>query len=312
MEKAHAPTVPQLRALVAVADTRHFGEAAARLGTSQPSVSAAVSGLERTLAVPLVERSTRKVLLTPVGEAVATEARGVLDSLDHLVDLAEGGGRPFCGPLRLGVIPTVGPYVLAPLLAAVEQRHPLLRPEVTEAQTAQLLEDLAAGRLEVAVMALPSGASDMIEIPLYDEDFVLLLAEDHPLAGRTDLAQPVLRDLPLLLLEEGHCLRDQALEVCRQAGADTVHSARATSLPTIAQLVAAGLGATLLPATAVTVEAPKGRLRTATFARPAPGRRIGLVHRPTSTRAAEDAELADTIRAGLRRASLPIKLTAST
>lgn len=307
MSKVAQPTISQLRALVAVADAGHFGEAAARLGITQPSVSAAVSALESALGVYLIERSTRKVLLTLTGAAVAAEARGVLASVDHLVDVAAGGGQPFCGPVHLGVIPTVAPYVLAPLLGTLEGRYPMLRPDVTEGQTASLLDQLGAGRLDVALLALPSGGSDVVEIPLYEEDFVLLVAEDNPLAGATNLDQSVLRGLRLLLLEEGHCLREQALDVCRQAGAGTDHPARATSLPTIAQLVGAGLGVTLLPETAVGIEVRKGRLRTAGFSPPGPGRRIGLVHRAGSTQSAEYAELAETLRAGLGRTSLPIR-----
>jgi LysR family hydrogen peroxide-inducible transcriptional activator len=304
------PTVPQLRALVAVADTLHFGEAAAHLGLSQPSISTAIAGLEAGLGVLLVDRSTRRVLLTQVGRDVATHARTVLASLDRLVEAAERGGQPFSGPLRLGIIPTVAPYVLAPILRALGRHFPRLRPDVTEAQTARLLDDLAVGRLDLILVALPSGGREVTEIPLYEEDFVLLVPEDHPLAGASGLDPSVLVGLRLLLLEEGHCLRDQALDVCRQVGASTTHPARAASLTTVAQLVAAGLGATLLPASAVPVEVRKGRLATATFGQPAPGRRLGLAHRSGSDRAEEYEAIADRLRQVLRAGPLPLRTDA--
>ena len=305
------PTIPQLRALVALADTLHFGEAAAELGVSQPSVSSAISGLEAGLDAFLVERSTRRVLLTPVGERVAAEARAVLSSVGRLVEVARQGGQPFSGPLRLGLIPTVAPYVVAPVLRTLARRYPRLQPDITEAHTARLLDDLAAGRLDAVVVALPSGGANTREIPLYEEEFVLLVPEDDPLAGRRDVDPAVLRGLRLLLLDEGHCLRDQTLDICRQVGAATTHPARAASLTTVAQLVAAGLGVTLLPASAIAVETRKGRLATAAFRAPVPGRKVGLVHRAEDPRAADYAGIAAELRAGLARTSLPLRIWAA-
>lgn len=306
MESRRAPTVQQLRAFVAVAGTCHFGEAAAQLGVTQPSVSAAIAGLESTLGVFLVERSTRRVVLTPAGTEVVTHARRVLDALDRLVDVAARGGQPFAGPLRIGVIPTVAPYVLPFVFRTLSRHFPLLRPDVKEDQTARLLDDLAHGQLDVVLLALPSGGEDVVEVPLYDEEFVLLLPDTDPLAGSSDLDAAVLQRRRLLLLEEGHCLRDQVLDVCRQAGASTTHPARATSLTTLSRLVAAGLGDTLLPATAISVEARRG-LATASFRSPAPGRRIGLVHRASSDRGAEFGELAARLAASLRATRLPVR-----
>ena len=302
----HPPTVPQLRALVAVADTLHFGDAAAQLGVSQPTVSVAIAGLEAGLGVFLVERSTRKVILTPAGTVAAARARAVLAAIDDLVDSAGSAGEPFSGPLRLGVIPTVAPYILMPVLRTLARRFSRLRPDVKEDQTARLLEDLATGRLDLLTLALPSGGVDVVEIPLYQEDFVLLVADKHPLAGARDVDPEVLRESNLLLLEEGHCLRDQALDLCRQVGASTAHPARATSLTTLSQLVAAGLGMTLLPATSVSVESRRG-LAVGTFREPAPGRTIGLVHRSSSDKAHEYHQLADSLIAALEATSLPIR-----
>jgi LysR family transcriptional regulator, hydrogen peroxide-inducible genes activator len=300
------PTVPQLRAFCAVADHLHFGSAAAELHVSQPAVSAAVAGLEATLKVQLLERAPRGVSLTPVGEAVATQGRRILEELGDLAESASRQGRRHCGPLRLGLIPTIAPYVLPAVLSALRRRLPELEPAVTEDFTDRLLARLANGRLDVAVMALPSGASGLVELPLYSEDFLLAVPPGDPLAGADDLDPAILGRLELLLLAEGHCLRDQTLEVCRDAGIDTrdLASAPAMSLATVSQLVAGGLGATLIPATAVPAESRRERLALARFADPAPGRRVGLVHRAGAARADEYAELAAVLREAVK--ALPV------
>ena len=300
------PNVPQLRAFCAVADHLHFGAAAVELHISQPAVSAAVAGLESTLKVQLLERTSRGVTLTPVGESVAEQGRRILESLGELAVSASRQGRRHCGPLRLGLIPTVAPYVLPSVLAALRRRLPDLEPVVTEDFTDRLLARMAAGRLDVALLALPSGAPGVVELPLYSEDFLLAVPPDDPLAGAEDLDRSILGRLDLLLLAEGHCLRDQTVEVCREAGVDpsALASAPAMSLATVAQLVAGGLGATLLPATAAPVETRRERLALARFAAPAPGRTVGLVHRAAAARADEYAELAAILREGVRR--LPV------
>jgi LysR family hydrogen peroxide-inducible transcriptional activator len=309
------PTVTQLRALVALAESRHYGAAASALGVSQPAVSSAINGLEAALGVTLVERTTRRVLVTPAGAEVAVRAGEVLAALDALIEVAESASKPFTGALRLGVIPTVAPYLLAPVLHTLARRFPQVQPDVVEGQTDHLVRELTAGRVELLLLALPVGASgprsgpdDIHEIALYDEDFVLLVPERHPLAGASDLELSVLAGQPLLLLEEGHCLRDQALDLCRQVGAATNHPARATSLTTVAQLVAGGLGVTLLPASAIAVEARKARVATASFRSPAPGRRIGLAYRAASGRRAEYAEIAEHLRAALAAGPLPVRV----
>ncbi|MGH9106529.1 MAG: LysR substrate-binding domain-containing protein [Acidimicrobiales bacterium] len=293
------PTLAQLRAFVALAGNLHFREAAAELGVSQPSVSAAISGLEACLGVELAQRSSRRVVLTPAGEQVAADARQVLADLDRLVQRAASGAGSR-GPLRIGIIPTVAPYIIAPMLRALARRAPALRPEVSEEQTARLLAELSGGRLDALVVALPVGAGlgRLEEVPLYWEDFVLLVPPDHPLAGRAGVSRDVLKDLRLLLLEQGHCLSGQVVDICRQIGAATDHPARAASLTTIAQLVAAGLGATLLPETALPVETRKGKVAAARFRPPAPGRDIGLVFPSGSPRAAEYRQLAEYLRRG--------------
>jgi LysR family hydrogen peroxide-inducible transcriptional activator len=299
--KPTSVSLPQLRALVALAETLSFGEAASRLGVSQPSVSAAVSALERSVGTRLADRTSRKVTLTSAGQDVAAHARDIVAAVDHLGDVAARRSRLGHGPLRLGIIPTVAPYILAPVLRTLGRRSPPVQPEVTEDQTSRLLDRLLAGSLDAAVLALPAGAGGLVEVPLYWEDFVLLVPPGNPLAGRDSLEPAVLREVRLLLLEEGHCLSAQALEVCRQVGAATDHPARAASLTTIAQLVAAGLGATLLPATALPVETRQGKLAVARFRAPAPGRRVGLVCRSADKASSDVQDLAELLRRSLDR-----------
>ncbi|GAA2149648.1 LysR substrate-binding domain-containing protein [Kitasatospora kazusensis] len=303
------PTVSQLRAFTAVAEHRHFRDAAAAIGTSQPALSGAVAALEEVLGAQLVERTTRRVIITPLGERVADHARRVLASLHALTEEVEAARRPFTGPLHLGVIPTVAPYLLPAVLRLVRASYPDLELHVHEERTPSLLEGLAAGRLDVLLLALPAGGSAPTrDIPLFDEDFVLVTPPEHELAGRTDVPRDALLDLDVLLLEEGHCLRDQALDLCREIGADVSGgSTRAAGLSTLVQLVAGGLGVTLLPATALEVETGRtDRLAAVTFAAPAPGRRIGLATRPGSARSAEYDRFAASLREALRE--LPVRI----
>ncbi|RVW03528.1 hydrogen peroxide-inducible genes activator [Rhodococcus spongiicola] len=293
----YQPTLSQLRAFVAVAEYRHFGTAASRLNVSQPTLSQALASLENGLGVQLIERSTRRVLVTAAGEQLLTQAKLILDAADGFVAAAAGVGDSLVGPLRIGLIPTVAPYVLPAVLSALGREMPALVPQVIEDQTARLLESLRAGVIDVAVMALPSETSGLIEIPLYKEDFVLVLPSGHPLAGRGDLPLDVLDELPLLLLDEGHCLRDQTLDLCRSVDAHPLSGdTRATSLATVVQCVAGGLGVTLVPDSAVPVETRRGDLASARFAEPVPGRTIGLVFRASSGRAEEYRKLVQLLR----------------
>jgi LysR family hydrogen peroxide-inducible transcriptional activator len=300
--------VPQLRAFLAVAEHLHFRDAAAATGTSQPALSGALAALEDGLGVQLVERTTRRVLLTPMGERMVGPAQRVVDAMDDLTATAR---QPFTGPLRLGVIPTVAPYVLPGALRVLRETHPGLELSVHEEQTASLLEGLAAGRLDLLLLALPVGrtaAAGVSELPLFEEDFVLVLPKAHPLAGKTGLSPEGVPSGELLLLDEGHCLRDQALEVCSGARTDAseLGTTRAAGLPTLVQLVSAGLGMTLLPRTAVQVETGRGTgLATAEFATPAPSRTIGLALRAGSPREEEFGALADALREAL--AELPVR-----
>jgi len=298
------PSRAGLRAFVAVAEHRRFRAAAAALGVTQPSLSQALATLETTIGLQLVERRSRQILLTADGAQLLPLAQSAVDAYDDFCAAASGHGEPLTGPLHLGMIPTVAPYVLPVVLPGLADRYPRLRLTLVEDQTARLLTALHDGRIDVALLALP--VPGVVEIPMYDEDFVLALPAGHRLSGRTDLSLSVLDDLPLLLLDEGHCLRDQALAACQQADVHPVTgSTRATSLPTVLRCVAGNLGTTLLPATAVASETATGALTTASFTDP-PGRRIGLVHRPGSGRDAAYRELAATMTA-LVAAAHPVR-----
>ena len=291
------PTISGLRAFVAVAEHRRFHAAAVAVGVSQPSLSQALATLETTIGLRLVERHRRQIMLTADGAQLLPQAQATLDAYDDFCAAATGRGDPMTGPLSLGMIPTVAPYVLPVILPGLGERYPELALTLVEDQTARLLDALRDGRIDVAVLALPVTplASAVVEVPMYDEDFLLALPAGHRLSGSTDLSLSVLDDLPLLLLDEGHCLRDQALAACQQAGVrPATDSTRATSLPTVLRCVAEDLGVTLLPATAAPPETATGTLATASFTDP-PGRRIGLVHRLQSGRDATYRTLAATM-----------------
>ncbi|GAB2951179.1 LysR substrate-binding domain-containing protein [Streptomyces heilongjiangensis] len=302
------PSLSQLRAFAAVAEHLHFRDAATAIGMSQPALSGAVSALEETLGVTLVERTTRKVLLSPAGERLAVRARAVLAEMAALLEEAEAVRAPFTGALRLGVIPTVAPYLLPTVLNLVHERYPDLDLQVHEEQTANLLDGLTTGRLDLLLLAVPLGVPGVTELPLFDEDFVLVTPLGHELGGRQGIPREALRALHLLLLDEGHCLRDQALDICREAGRDDVPvTTTAAGLSTLVQLVAGGLGVTLLPRTAVTVETGRNpQLLTGRFAHPAPSRRVALAMRTGAARAAEYEELAAALRQALR--PLPVRV----
>ncbi|GAA3823635.1 LysR substrate-binding domain-containing protein [Streptomyces chiangmaiensis] len=318
------PSLAQLRAFAAVAEHLHFRDAAAAIGMSQPALSGAVSALEEVLGVTLLERTTRKVLLSPAGERLAVRAKAVLAEVGALMEEAEAARAPFTGALRLGVIPTVAPYLLPTVLDLVHDRYPHLDLQVHEEQTAGLLDGLTTGRLDLLLLAVPLGVPGVAELPLFDEDFVLVTPLDHWLGGREGIPRQALRELNLLLLDEGHCLRDQALDICREAGRGISGAGRGSSaagggrqgtpvtttaagLSTLVQLVAGGLGVTLLPRTAVRVETSRSnQLLTGYFADPAPTRRIAFAMRAGAARGTEYEELAEALREALR--PLPVRV----
>lgn len=290
------PTLRQLEYLVAVADERSFHAAARACHVSQPGLSQQIQQLESLLEVRLFERDRRHVVITPAGQALAERARRLLTGARELVEAAGSFVRPLCGPLRLGVIPTIAPYWLPRVLPQVRRRHPELRLLLREDRTASLVEALEQGELDLLLLALDVPLGSAVSYPLFDDPFVAALPEAHPLARRARLAQRDLAGESVLLLEDGHCLRDHAWAVCQQGGASEWGDFRASSLGTLSQMVASGAGITLLPEMAVPVEADGvDGLVCRPFRAPVPVRRIGLAWRATSPREAEFRMLAGSL-----------------
>jgi LysR family hydrogen peroxide-inducible transcriptional activator len=293
------PSLRQLEYLVALADAGHFGRAAHACAVTQPALSAQILALEGELGVRLFERSRRGVTPTPAGARVLERARAALRTLDQLLETAQASREPLTGPLQLGVIPTVAPYLLPARLPAVRAAFPKLRLYLREDRTEPSLARLREGTLDLLLLALPVEGDDLESLPLLEEPFLLAAPADHPLVSRRRrrVRQEDLAREEVLLLEDGHCLRDQALDVCRQAGAREAEGVRASSLGTLVQMVANGLGVTLLPAMAVETEVARGEgLEVRPFAPPVPRRCIGLVWRRASERRAEFEALAGQLR----------------
>lgn len=304
--KEYRPTLAQLRTFVTVAEKRHFGTAAAKLGISQPSLSQALAALETGLGLQLIERSTRKVIITAVGEELLPYAKTTLEAADAFLSRSRGAAGTLTGPLNIGIIPTAAPYILTELLAASREQYPELEPRFTEGQTSELIHLLRDGHIDVALIALPSKAQGMVDMPLYSENFAVVVPGDHDLANREDLAVSDLGELDLLLLDDGHCLRDQVLDLCRTADINPSEASssltRATSLTTIMRLVAGGMGSTLVPETAVNPQLGGLGLATATFSDAVSAQReMGLVYRGSSTRAAEFTKLGALITEAFER-----------
>lgn len=286
--REYRPTIAQLRAFVTIAEHRHFSTSAARLGISQPSLSQALVALESGLNLQLIERSTRKVIVTSAGQALLPYARAALDTTDDFVAHARGVSDSPSGPITIGIIPTVAPYILPHLLQLINLEMPEVQPNIVEEQTHHLVESLKQGTIDVAVFALPSGESGLIEQHLYDEDFFLVVPEGHELAGKTNVDPKVLEDLNLLLLDDGHCLRDQVLDLCRRTGKGSKANqavTRVASLTTVVQCVAGGLGSTLVPASALPVEGRQENIAIAKFKKGSVPchREIGLAYRSSTS-----------------------------
>lgn len=302
-----AVTLRQLRYLVAVADTLHFGRAAAACHVSQPSLSAQIQQLEAALGAALLERTKHRVLLTPEGEDAVRRARAILAQVDDLSQAIQAAGRPLSGALRLGVIPTIGPYLLPPVLPGLRAAYPELKLYLREDLTHRLLDRLRAGDLDAAILALPAPEAGLESQPLYDEPFLVALPPGHRLAARNALSEADLADQALLLLEDGHCFRDQALDVCGQAGARDADGFAATSLATLVEMVAGRLGLTLLPALSVPVVAAGGQVKVRPFVEPAPTRRVGLVWRRGAARERDLRRFAAHLTANLPAGALALQ-----
>ena len=292
------PSVRQLEYLVAVAKHLNFREAAESCHVTQPALSTQLQQLEALLGVQLFERDTRRVVATAAGTALAAQAARILGETDSLLDMARAAGEPLTGRLRLGAIPTVAPYLLPAVVHGSRRAHEELVLLLTEDQTDRIVGQLFSGGLDVLLLALDVDLRGAEEMQLFSDPFVLACPAEHPLAQKEVLAESDLDGETVLLLEEGHCLRDHALPICKTSGMTEYADFRATSLGTLLQMVGSGLGVTLVPEMAVEAESARNQgVVFRPFDEGGPSRRIGLAWRKSSARREEFAALGETIRA---------------
>jgi LysR family transcriptional regulator, hydrogen peroxide-inducible genes activator len=281
MPSLHDLSLRQLEYVVAVADTGGFHRAAERCNVSQPTLSAQVAQVEAVLGVRLFERDRRGVLVTPSAEGIIARARRVLLEVGDLIAAAAQAQDPFAGAFRLGVIPTVAPYLLPEVVPALHARYPRLRLVLREERTSEVVRELRDGGLDLGLVALEAELGDHVAFEIFKDPFVVALPKGHRLAAKKKIAVADLEGERALLLDDGHCFRTQALALCSQAGAREA-DLRATSLATLVQMVSVGSGVTLLPKLAVDVENRRGQIEVRPFAAPVPSRTIALVWRPSS------------------------------
>lgn len=290
------PKLKQLRYLVALHETLHFGRAADLCHVTQSTLSAGLQELESLLDAQLVERTRRTVLFTPLGEQVVAKARTILSDTEELVNLTQAAQRPLSGTIRFGVIPTIAPFLLPKALPGLRRAYPDLRLHLVEATSQDLCERLHNGMLDTVLFALPYRCGDLAEEILFEDPFVAAFPPGTP-TPRSPIQADHIAGETLLLLEEGHCLRDHALTACSLPGVDPTRSILATSLHTLVQMVDNGLGATLLPRLAVDAGLIEGtQIQLVDLDAAAPARKIGLVWRRSNPRAAEFELLADALR----------------
>ena len=287
-------TLRQLRYFDALARHGHFGRAAEACSISQPALSVQIKELEESLGAELFERAARQLRLSAFGEEFLLRVRDILRSVDELGDLARAHRKHLIGRLRIGVIPTVAPYLLPGMISALTRKNTDLDIHVRESVTPKLLQELAEGRLDTAIVALPVSEPAMTEMPLFEENFVLV-------RPKADADKPVpsgemLREMRLLLLEEGHCFRDQALSFCDMGAVRPREILDGSSLSTLVQMVGAGIGVTLIPEIAMKVEVRSADVSIARFEHPQPSRRIGMIWRKTSPIARQLTEVAEVVR----------------
>jgi LysR family transcriptional regulator, hydrogen peroxide-inducible genes activator len=299
-------TLRQLRYLTSLARHRHFGRAAEDCAVTQPALSMQIRELEREIGAELVERRPNDVALTETGIEVAERAERILTAARDLVDFARHRDV-LSGPLKLGIIPTLAPYVLPKVLPRLQRDYPDLRLELRETQTRLLLDELAGGELDCVMLALPAEGADVETLKLFDDRFLLAVPVAEPVTACGPLALDDVDQRRLILLEEGHCLRDQALALCATKRRDAPAGLGATSLATVMQMVANGYGVTLLPEVAVDAEARDGRVKLVRFAEPEPARSIGLAFRRTSPRRRDFEELATVVKESLASVGEPRK-----
>jgi LysR family hydrogen peroxide-inducible transcriptional activator len=284
-------TLRQLRYFDALARHGHFGRAAEACAISQPALSMQIKELEEALGGVLLERSARQVALTRFGEELAQRARDILRSVDELGDFARASRERLSGRLRLGMIPTIAPYLLPKVIENLARMHPELDIHVRETLTAKLIRELAEGRLDTAIVALPVSEPSLAEVALFAENFLLVRPREDE--GTPVPSRETLREMRLLLLEEGHCFRDQALSFCKMQSPREILDAN--SLSTLVQMVSAGIGVTLIPEMAVAVETRSASVSVSRFKNPQPSRTIGMVWRKTSPLARQLLQISEVV-----------------
>jgi LysR family hydrogen peroxide-inducible transcriptional activator len=301
-------TLTELKYIVAVARERHFGRAAEACFVSQPTLSVAIKKLEDELGTLLFERRSNEITLTPVGERIVAQAQRVLDDAAQIKEIAKQGKDPLNGPLRLGVIYTIGPYLLPALVRQLLKDAPKMPLLLNENLTVKLIEMVKNGEVDVAILALPLPDTGMMIQPVYDEPFTVAIPKGHPWAARKSIPSEDLKSETMLLLGTGHCFRDQVLEVCPELSRFSVAAEgmqktfEGSSLETIRQMVASGVGVTVMPITSVPEKAPRDSLIDyKPFKAPAPDRRVVLMWRKSFTR----AQAIDALRRAILKCSLP-------
>ncbi|MEM6760150.1 MAG: hydrogen peroxide-inducible genes activator [Pseudomonadota bacterium] len=287
-------TLKHIRYFEALARHEHFGRAAEHCAISQPALSLQIKELEAMMGAPLVERSTRHLRLTPLGTAFLTRARRVLSEVDEMGALVRAAEGPLTGPFRLGIIPTMAPYMLPQIMATLGPLFPGLDLRPRESVTETLLSKLQQAELDVAIVALPVSEPALREFKLFDEDFVLIRARADADLPVPDLAR--MKEMRLLLLEEGHCFRDQALSFCDLSAAQPSYMMEGSSLSTLVQMVGAGMGVTLVPEMAVTQETQTADVSVSRLAAPAPKRTVGMVWRDSNPLSAKFMEVGSVLR----------------
>lgn len=286
-------TLKQLRYVEALARHGHFGRAADAAGISQPALSMQIKTLEESLGLPLFDRGSKELCLTQFGDAFLDRAQGILREVDELAELARASRDQLSGRLRIGIIPTVAPYLLPKIVGHLARDHPDIDLHIRETITPNLIGELSEGRIDMAIVALPISEPSLVEVPLFSENFVLIRPQadaEKPVPSADDL-----REMRLLLLEEGHCFRDQALSFCQMKSVLPRESLDGSSLSTLVQMVSAGIGVTLLPEMAVPLETRAAQVDVARFAGEQPSRKVGMVWRRSSPLADQFDGIADAV-----------------
>lgn len=291
------PTLKQMRYLISLAEHGHFGHAARACHVSQSTLSAGILELEDVLGAPLVERNNRRVILTLLGEEVVQRSKDVMLSVEDIVACCRAASEPFNGAMRIGVIPTIAPFILPGLLNRLREAHPAFRLYIREDLSENLAEALSRGELDVLLLALPFPIQSVDAFPLFEDEFLLACPKDHALSSNHRLTTADLKGADLLLLEEGHCLREHALEACKLRDSDVSVPYQATSLNTIVQMVANGIGVTLLPRMALDANVLVGTdVQALPFAEKGVTRTVGLMWRRNTPRQSEFRQLGTFIR----------------